>query len=142
LEALGDDRLALTAHCSKGTYIRSLARDIGCRIGCGGSLNQLERTGFGRFELAEAVSLEDVERGAEVIDSAIIPLTETLAQLRQLTPGDSVSTGLRAGQQRWLLDLEPPRDSESLASVIDDSGRLVAVVRAAGGHWALDRVFH
>jgi tRNA pseudouridine55 synthase len=142
LEALGDDRLALTAHCSKGTYIRSLARDIGRRIGCGGSLDQLERTGFGTFELAQAVSLDDVEQGPEGINSAIIPLTEALAQLRQLTPGDSVSTGLRAGQQRWLLDLEPPRDSESLARVIDECGRLVAVVRADGGRWALDRVFH
>ena len=77
-----------------------------------------------------------------MIDSAIIPLSEALAQLRQLTPGDSVSTGLRAGQQRWRLDLEPPRDSESLARVIDECGRLVAVVRADGGRWALDRVFH
>jgi tRNA pseudouridine55 synthase len=142
LEALGDDRLALTAHCSKGTYIRSLARDIGRRIGCGGSLDQLERTGFGTFELAQAVSLDDVGQGPEGINSAIIPLTEALAQLRQLTPGDSVSTGLRAGQQRWLSDLEPPRDSESLARVIDECGRLVAVVRADGGRWALDRVFH
>jgi tRNA pseudouridine55 synthase len=46
---------------SKGTYIRSLAHDIGQRLGCGGYLSALKRTKVGRFGLEDACSLEDVE---------------------------------------------------------------------------------
>lgn len=63
---LNIDRLELpevdfTVACSKGTYIRTLAADIGTRLGCGGTLTALRRTRCGRFKLDDAVTLEELK---------------------------------------------------------------------------------
>jgi tRNA pseudouridine55 synthase len=55
------DRLALRVRCSKGTYIRSLARDIGDRLGCGGHLSALRRTRSDPFALVDALDLAALE---------------------------------------------------------------------------------
>lgn len=52
--------LEIKVHCSSGTYIRSLAYDIGERLGCGGYLEELCRTRIGNFELKEAVDLSKI----------------------------------------------------------------------------------
>ena len=52
--------LTIDVVCGKGTYIRSLGRDIGHEVGAGGMLTALRRTRVGRFTLENAVSLEDV----------------------------------------------------------------------------------
>ena len=61
--------------CSKGTYIRSLCRDIGERLGVGGCMSELTRTRVGRFTLSDAVKLSDIEktRDAGRTDSIVIP---------------------------------------------------------------------
>ncbi len=46
--------------CSKGTYVRQLAEDIGKRLGCGGCISQIERTQVGSFNIKDAVTIEDV----------------------------------------------------------------------------------
>ena len=53
-----DARLTIDVQCSKGTYIRSLAEDIGAALGCGASLAGLRRTASGPLRLADAVTLE------------------------------------------------------------------------------------
>ncbi|MBE7042325.1 MAG: tRNA pseudouridine(55) synthase TruB [Ruminococcaceae bacterium] len=50
-------------HCSKGTYIRSLAHDIGAVLGCGACLDSLIRCASGQFSLADAITVEQLERG-------------------------------------------------------------------------------
>jgi len=52
--------LTIDVVCGKGTYIRSLGRDIGSEVGAGGMLTALRRTRVGRFTLADAVELDDV----------------------------------------------------------------------------------
>ncbi len=54
--------LVLNIHCSSGTYIRALARDIGEALGCGAYLEELERTAIGPFTLSEAVKMEDLNK--------------------------------------------------------------------------------
>ena len=61
---------ALSVDCSKGTYIRSLAGDIGRELGCGAMLAELRRTVSGRFDIASAVSVETV-KGWEQADLAL-----------------------------------------------------------------------
>lgn len=46
--------------CSKGTYVRTLAEDVGAKLGCGACITQIERTGVGHFLLRDAVNLEDL----------------------------------------------------------------------------------
>jgi len=55
------ENLLISVKCSKGTYIRTLAEDIGKRLGCGAFLTALRRTQVGDFSIDEAVSLEDLE---------------------------------------------------------------------------------
>jgi len=80
LRDLGSGRLAVRVHCGPGTYIRSLARDIGAALGCGAHLAALRRTASGAFSIADAFSLEEVEnitaRGR--LDDALLPADEGL----------------------------------------------------------------
>jgi tRNA pseudouridine55 synthase len=57
--------LTLSVECSKGTYIRSLARDIGAALGVGGYLHSLRRTSIGAFSVQDAVRIADVMAAAE-----------------------------------------------------------------------------
>src|SRR5690625_7412895 len=61
LTGFSEKELQLTVHCSKGTYVRSLAMDIGRALGCGAHLTALRRTASQPFELAAAVSLDGLE---------------------------------------------------------------------------------
>ncbi|HEX7385712.1 MAG TPA: tRNA pseudouridine(55) synthase TruB [Castellaniella sp.] len=60
-------------HCSKGTYVRTLAQDIGRRLGCGAHLSALRRTTVGPFSIEQAVGLEALQAMA-VPEQALLPL--------------------------------------------------------------------
>lgn len=62
LIAYDNHDVTLRVRCSKGTYIRSLAADIGEKLGCGAHIIALQRTKVGRFGLDTALTIEDVER--------------------------------------------------------------------------------
>lgn len=59
------DRLEIDVRCSKGTYIRSLAQDLGRQLGCGAHLEDLRRTATGRFKLSQAVGLDRLANDTE-----------------------------------------------------------------------------
>lgn len=83
LELLGVDgeTIRLRVRSSPGFYVRSLARDIGERLGCGGYLESLRRTRSGRFTLADAAPLEELERDPEGARDRIVPLHQLLPEL-------------------------------------------------------------
>lgn len=58
LDSYEDNILRVSIDCSQGTYIRSIAHDLGMKLGCGGHLQDLERTAIGEFYIDEAVSLD------------------------------------------------------------------------------------
>lgn len=72
------DRLAIRVHCSKGTYIRSLAVDIGAALGCGAHLAALRRTAIGDFDLADAVTLDRLEAAGEGGRDALLAPVDAL----------------------------------------------------------------
>lgn len=57
--------IELDVHCSKGTYIRSICRDIGRELGCGGTMSSLVRTQSGAFSITSAHTLEQIEEASE-----------------------------------------------------------------------------
>jgi tRNA pseudouridine55 synthase len=65
IESVGPDWVALDVKCSAGTYVRSLARDLGESLGCGAHLTALRRTESGGFTLEDAVPLEELDRRLE-----------------------------------------------------------------------------
>ena len=80
------DEIDIEVHCSKGTYIRTLAEDIGEKLGCGAHLSALRRTETGPFHLEESVTLEQLEEltknaateGYEAADNILMPAEEAL----------------------------------------------------------------
>lgn len=64
----------ITVACSKGTYIRSIAHDLGAKLGCGGYLTALERTKAGKFQVNSAIKLEDLTEVSQIVENLINPL--------------------------------------------------------------------
>ena len=143
LAAAGRDKLRLEVRCSKGTYVRSLARDIGEQAGCGAMLEELVRTAFGSFSLEQAISLDRLREpdGAQIAAAQVIELEQALAHLRALAIDDDGARRLQAGQQAPLAALDAPAATGEKARVLDHRQRLLAVVGEVGERWKLERVF-
>lgn len=97
--------------CSRGTYIRTLAQDIGKKIGCGAHLVSLRRTRSGPFHIGQAVSLETIRNSPdrERFRSRLIPLGEALAGFREVK-GDAVLVRkVRQGKEMVAGDLKAQR---------------------------------
>ena len=89
---------------SKGTYIRTLAQDIGERLGCGAHLSALRRTRVGRLDLAQAVALEAFEASSENDrEGLLLPVDALLAGLPALQLPDPLALRFTQGQ-RIILD--------------------------------------
>ncbi len=85
LRSFGGDRLNIDVDCSKGTYIRTLAQDIGESLGCGGHLTALRRTHIGSLLLEDAITLEALESlTPESRDALLQPEDTLLANLPRL----------------------------------------------------------
>lgn len=85
LNAFEHDRVDITVRCSKGTYIRTLAEDVGRALGCGAHVARLRRTAIGPFGLAQARTLAQLEAMApDERDTCLRPVDELLADLPAL----------------------------------------------------------
>jgi len=71
----------IDVHCSKGTYVRTLAQDIGRALGCGAHLHALRRLGVGPFHLDEGIALQDLQALPDA-KTALIALSALPAELR------------------------------------------------------------
>jgi len=91
--------LGIAVACSKGTYIRSLAMDIGRALGCGASLVALRRTAVGPFRLEEARTLEAVEREPQAARDALLPPEALVVSLPRLDAPIDVAQRFAHGQQ-------------------------------------------
>ena len=93
------DQAVLEMTCGKGGYVRSIARDLGEVLGCYGHVAQLRRLWSGPFDLAQAISLEQIEPFAKTaeIDQFLCPLEDGLADLLQGTTNAEGAAKLRNG---------------------------------------------
>ncbi len=81
-----DDVVRVVVDCSKGTYIRTLAEDIGTALGCGAHLTALRRTRIGRLHLTDAITLEALQTySPEARDAALRPMDGLMSELPQLS---------------------------------------------------------
>jgi tRNA pseudouridine55 synthase len=116
--------LRLEVRCGKGTYIRSLARDLGDRLGCGGYVDELRRTRVGPFTPADAVPLD---ADAETARSRLLPPAAAVTGLPRVTLPPHEVSRLRHGQA-VAVD-QPPAGAEVV--VFDPNGGLVAIAATA-----------
>ena len=97
-EELGS--ITLSAHVSKGTYIRSLARDVACALGTVGHVTMLRRTKAGPFELEQAISLDklnEIGKGAPAKD-IILPLEAGLVDIPALDLSPDAAKAIQQGR--------------------------------------------
>lgn len=140
--AVEGDLVTLAVDCSAGFYVRSLAHDLGERLGVGGHIVALRRTRSGDFLLADAIDLDAIERRPASAAARVIPLAGILPRLapvvltqdgvhkaihgRELGPMDCVS-GFRAHETGSQIQSPESR----LYRLLDEAGALVAIARPA-----------
>ncbi len=98
LEYSGES-LSLRVDCSKGTYVRTLAEDIGAALGCGAHLVALRRTRIGSLSIAAAIGLEDLAQlSLAARDARLAPVDSLLAELPLIALDPEQTRRLRMGQ--------------------------------------------
>ena len=103
------DSVTLAATVSKGTYIRSLARDIARAVGTVGHVAQLRRTRAGPFDIERAISLDFLEQAAKArqLDGAVVPLQAALDDIPALPVTPDQAQLLRHGQKLVGIPAQP-----------------------------------
>lgn len=138
LESFTPDSATLTAHVSKGTYIRSLARDIAYALGTVGHVTMLHRVKAGPFGLADAISLDKLAEyaiGAR-LEACLLPLRAALDDIPALALTPDQADALRVG--RALVGIAAP---SGLAFAM--LGNIpVALVQISDGNVTVERGFN
>jgi tRNA pseudouridine55 synthase len=134
------------AHCSKGTYIRSLCADIGKASGFGAYQFSLRRTRIGPFDLKQARKLEDlVEKSEEEREKILLSLKDVLPHLPLVTVKRGVEKIVRWGRPLYLShihELPPELEKGDRVRLCTPEGKLLAVGISLqkGTHFCQDRV--
>jgi tRNA pseudouridine55 synthase len=128
-EALGSAEIFV--HCTKGTYIRSLARDIGDKLGCGAYLTRLIRTASGNFNLDNAVTLDGFRHALETGETTrrfFYAPNEAVSGLNMIIVGEEAKRKVRNGVKLGIADIISRRDGVNAPySVFDEAKNLIAI---------------
>ncbi|HEX2568721.1 MAG TPA: tRNA pseudouridine(55) synthase TruB [Polyangia bacterium] len=141
LEDITLPEVRFTVRCGKGTYIRSLAHDLGQRLGVGAHLVALRRTRVGPFASTQAVDPFTLGEAP-----ALLPLARAVEHLPLLEVDDDAARRLRLGQQAPLARCAPgPVEGRETDThrVLRQDGELIALAEwrpGPPGHWSLARV--
>jgi len=130
--------------CSKGTYIRTLAADMGQSLGCGAHLKTLRRLTCGHLSVENAISLDDIENAKARGEVPLLSLNEALSQFRAVALDSYGVSSLRMGRQEVLAGLGAPKEGEKIVRLLDPEKNLVALANwsdEAGRRWRLFRMF-
>lgn len=126
LDGFEGDRLKFEVHCSKGTYIRTLAEDIGEALGCGAYISQLHRTGAGPYK--NMIDFETLEHcathGMDALDRLLIPIDTALTDWDSLYLNTEQAIALRHGQ---VLSLTHEYPVEHLLKLFDAEKKFMGI---------------
>lgn len=132
--------------CSKGTYVRTLAHDLGERLGCHAHLTALRRLRAGRFGLDGALSLEAMEALSDgALESKLIGEREALGDLPEVLLDAAMERCVRHGQKFSAAELQenaarPLPEQRAIRLTSRQSGRLLALAERRGGSMRYLRV--
>jgi tRNA pseudouridine55 synthase len=134
----GRPAAVLDVECSAGTYIRSLARDLGDRLGCGAFLGELARTASGPFRLAEAHSVGELRaaagRGASALSRLLLPVDAGLEFMPLAELTDAEAAAASKGQQ-VKPEARPRVEAGTRVRLKAPGGRLLGI-----GTWQAGRL--
>ncbi len=123
--------------CSSGTYIRTIAYDLGKKLGCGAHLSRLCRTGSGKFDLEDAIALDTFENLDQTLaQNVIIPMSDCLDFLPKIVVDENTAARIRHGQKLAVSRIQNKCDEnegtipgKGYIRVMDESRDLLAVVQ-------------
>jgi len=130
------ERIDFSLECSKGTYVRVLAADLGRALGTVAHLERLRRTAVGEFRVTDAHTPDAL---ATMTALPLVTVREALARLRAFTLEVDALAALRRGQQGALRRL-PRGTTGDAALVVDDAGAVAALLEAGPDGWRLARM--
>jgi tRNA pseudouridine55 synthase len=128
LERAAEDRIAFEVSCSSGTYVRSLAHDLGEALGCGGHLAKLRRTRIGPWDVARAVSGEVLaQRPKEIDPGAFVLLSERVLPVPEVTLNPTALDHFVHGQEVVVRDVAEMPATGGQVVVRDRNGELAGI---------------
>lgn len=141
------DHTVFEAACGKGTYVRSLARDMGELLGCHGHVSQLRRTEVGPFTEEDMIPLEELEAlcnraasGEGSLADALLPVETALDDIPALAVSRADAARLARGQAVLLRGRDAPTFSGTVYVTVER--RLLALATIDGGELVPKRVFN
>jgi tRNA pseudouridine55 synthase len=114
--------------CSKGTYIRVIAQDLGSMLGCGAALHSLQRTRHGEFTLEQSIPLESLKTEQDIV-KYLLSLQDVLKDLRRVTIDSSLERFLRNGMPVPLLDSFRDLRNGDYTKLMNPNGALIGIGR-------------
>lgn len=130
-----EQTLELYIDCSKGTYIRSIANDLGEKLGCFGHLIKLVRVKAGDFFVQDSVKLEDLQTKEDVLNNLIYPLDKLNYQKYELDnlEREKISNGMQ---------IVAKNDLQNGMTILTNQNKIVAVAEADANRLKCLKVFH
>jgi tRNA pseudouridine55 synthase len=143
----GPDHAVLEAECGKGTYVRSLARDLGRTLGCFGHVSALRRASVGPFSEETMILLEQLEAlchraasGEASLADALLPVETALDDIPALAVSRADAARLQRGQAVLLRGRDAPNFRGTIYVTV--SGQLLALAEVDRGEIVPKRVFN
>jgi tRNA pseudouridine55 synthase len=141
------DHALFAAECGKGTYVRSLARDMGRALGCLGHVSALRRTSVGPFAETDAIAVDRLQDAAATpapLSGGLMALLQPVATALQVLPMLNVSQADGARLARGQPVLLRGRDAPIMQGVvaISSQGNLIALAEVSSGELHPRRIFN
>jgi tRNA pseudouridine55 synthase len=144
ITSVEDDLVTLTIDCSAGFYVRSLAHDLGNRLGVGAHLTALRRTRSGDLTVADALPLDVAERDRDAARAAVIPLDRMLPSLSAVVLTDAGARHVAHGRDLGSADIAPdslvaasprcvrlPLAAQQCVRLMTEGGQLLGIAETA-----------
>lgn len=122
--------------CSAGTYIRSLAHDLGQTLGCGGHIVELRRTAVGSFSVETAVPLADLS--PENLPEYLLPADAAVQHLPRLDVTAEEALALQQGKQ---ISRQPTQPDAPFARAYDENSSFIGILALTGDNWQPHKIF-
>ncbi|MEO0496255.1 MAG: tRNA pseudouridine(55) synthase TruB [Pseudomonadota bacterium] len=136
------DACTLEADCSKGTYVRAIARDMGERLGCHGHVSALRRTAVGGFTEEDMVPLEELvelEGDLDALDEQLLSTIDALDALPEITVSEGDAARIRSGNPVLLRGRDAPLMADDAYTTC--KGDLLALGSVEAGSFHPRKVF-
>jgi tRNA pseudouridine55 synthase len=128
LTAMEGDMAWVVVRCSAGTYVRSIAHELGLALGCGAHLHQLRRTQSGEFDISRARTIAALEtlRAEDALPQVLIPAAELLPSFPMVRVDPLTAGQIRQGRDFYSSPFQVARNTKHVKAV-DEYGALVAI---------------